>query len=204
MTLVERIRPSAGSEDERDALTEEDLMICCRLIPGFCLYDKRWCMFSVDLISPVTFNDDAFDKLLLPKNHKELVHALVKNHGVDGYDDLIKGKSRGLVVVLHGEPGVGKTFTAESIADDAGVQRPLYVLNSGELGVTPESVEANLNSALTLATTWKAIVLIDEADVFLEQRTSHDLTRNCLVSRKCKDEQKFHLTNVNHSLFTRP
>ena len=128
------------------------------------------------------WNNTAFQQLLLPKNHKNLVHALVKNHGSDDFDDLIKGKGKGLVFVPHGAPGVGKTFTAESIADDVG--KPLYVVNSGELGVRPYEVEMHLNSALRLATHWGAIVLIDEADVFLEQRTIHDLTRNCLVSRE--------------------
>ena len=132
------------------------------------------------LCGTCSFNTDAFSSLLLPQSRKDLVHALVKNHGIDGFDDFIKGKGKGLVFVLYGEPGVGKTFTAESVADD--IQRPLYVLNTGELGVDPVSVESNLASALKLATRWGAIVLIDEADVFLEQRTIHDLTRNSLVS----------------------
>ncbi|KFZ03340.1 hypothetical protein V502_11029 [Pseudogymnoascus sp. VKM F-4520 (FW-2644)] len=166
--------------DEIDAISTEDLMICDFQIPGFSLFDKTWCFFAVDFISDVEFNSDAFKQLLLPRNHKELAHALVKNHGSNEFDDLIKGKGKGLVFVLHGAPGVGKTFTAESIADD--VRKPLYVINSGELGVTPYEVEKHLNSALKLATHWGAIVLIDEADVFLEQRTIHDLTRNCLVS----------------------
>ncbi|KFY16465.1 hypothetical protein V492_01308 [Pseudogymnoascus sp. VKM F-4246] len=169
-----------NSENEIDAISTEDLMICDFQIPGFSLFDKKWCYFALDFISDVEFNSDAFQQLLLPKNHKELAHALVKNHGSNEFDDLIKGKGKGLVFVLHGAPGVGKTFTAESIADD--VRKPLYVINSGELGVTPDEVEIHLNSALKLATHWGAIVLIDEADVFLEQRTIHDLTRNCLVS----------------------
>ncbi|KAG4415988.1 hypothetical protein IFR04_010873 [Cadophora malorum] len=167
-------------EEEINTLSDDDLMICDFQIPGFSLFDKKWCFFAVDFIKDVEFNDTAFQQLLLPKNHKNLVHALVKNHGSDDFDDLIKGKGKGLVFVLHGAPGVGKTFTAESIADDVG--KPLYVVNSGELGVRPYEVEMHLNSALRLATHWGAIVLIDEADVFLEQRTIHDLTRNCLVS----------------------
>lgn len=175
------IWPKPG-EDVLDAISAEDFMICDFQIPGFSLFDKKWCFFAVDFIRDVEFNNTAFQQLLLPKNHKELVHALVKNHGTDDFDDLIKGKGKGLVFVLHGTPGVGKTFTAESIADD--VRKPLYVVNSGELGVSPSVVEEHLNSALSLATQWGAIVLIDEADVFLEQRTIHDLTRNCLVSCK--------------------
>lgn len=69
---------------------------------------------------------------------------------------------------------------AESVAEIT--RRPLYTVSSGELGVGAGQVEGNLNIALRLATTWNAIVLIDEADVFLEQRNTHDLERNSLVS----------------------
>lgn len=58
----------------------------------------------------------------------------------------------------------------------------MYILNSGELGIKPKEVEENLNKALMLAVAWNAILLIDEADVFLEQRSVQDLQRNCLVS----------------------
>jgi hypothetical protein len=71
---------------------------------------------------------------------------------------------------------------AESVADVT--ERPLYTISSGELGVGAGEVEGNLNIALRLATTWNAIILIDEADVFLEQRSAHDLERNSLVSSK--------------------
>jgi hypothetical protein len=70
----------------------------------------------------------------------------------------------------------------ESVADIT--RRPLYTVSCGELGVHPGEVESNLQAALKLATTWNAIVLIDEADVFLEQRGTHDLERNSLVSSK--------------------
>jgi len=180
LTQRKLIAPNCNSELE--SLTTQDLMICDFQIPGFSLLDKKWCWFSVAFIEPVPFNTEAFKTLLLPNRQKDLVHALVKNHGSDEFDDMIKGKGKGLVFVLYGEPGVGKTFTAESVADD--IQRPLYVLNSGELGVEPAVVEEHLSSALKLAQHWGAIVLIDEADVFLEQRTIHDLQRNALVSRK--------------------
>lgn len=178
--VVERKRIGAKAETELESLTDQDIMICDFQIPGFSLIDKKWCWFSVDFIEPVAFNAQAFKTLLLPKGQKDLVHALVENHGSDNFDDMIKGKGKGLVFVLYGEPGVGKTFTAESVADD--IQRPLYTLSSGDLGVKPAAVEVSLSSALKLAAYWGAIVLIDEADVFLEQRTIHDLTRNSLVS----------------------
>ena len=71
---------------------------------------------------------------------------------------------------------------SESIADD--IRQPLYTITSGELGSTTALIQENLSAALELATTWNAIVLLDEADVFLEQRSPNDLERNALVSGK--------------------
>ncbi|KAK5956794.1 hypothetical protein OHC33_002282 [Knufia fluminis] len=169
-------------EEEHEYITERDLLLADHRLPGYALEIKRWCWFNIDLIKPVVFNTEAFASLLLPARQKSLVHSLVKTHvsGTDSFDDMIAGKGRGLVFVLHGCPGVGKTFTAESVADH--IERPLYILNSGELGIQPKEVEDNLNKALMLAVAWNAILLIDEADVFLEQRSTQDLQRNCLVS----------------------
>ena len=170
------------SEEEMDYITERDFLLADYKLPGYALEVKRWCWFNIDLIKPVVFNTEAFASLLIPARQKSLVHSLVKTHvsGNDEFDDMIAGKGKGLVFVLHGCPGVGKTFTAESVADH--IERPLYILNSGELGIQPKEVEDNLNKALMLAVAWNAILLIDEADVFLEQRSTQDLQRNCLVS----------------------
>lgn len=169
-------------EEESEYINERDLLIADNRIPGYALQVKRWCWFNIEKIEPVVFNKDAFGSLLIPARQKSLVHSLVKTHvsNTDQFDDMIAGKGKGLVFVLHGCPGVGKTFTAESVADH--IERPLYILNSGELGIQPKEVEENLNKALMLAVAWNAILLIDEADVFLEQRSVQDLQRNCLVS----------------------
>jgi hypothetical protein len=61
-------------------------------------------------------------------------------------------------------------------------KRPLYVVGCADLGITIESVEENLTKILRMSTEWNAILLLDEADVFLERRSTHDLERNGLVS----------------------
>jgi hypothetical protein len=59
---------------------------------------------------------------------------------------------------------------------------PLYAICAGDLGLDPHNVESKLSQILELVTRWKAILLLDEADVFLEQRSVHELERNKLVS----------------------
>ncbi|GAA5874915.1 hypothetical protein JCM8547_003609 [Rhodosporidiobolus lusitaniae] len=94
--------------------------------------------------------------------------------------DIIDGKGGGLVIALHGMPGVGKTLTAESVAE--ALQVPLYTVGAGSLGVQADVLEKRLRDTLDIAETWGATLLIDEADVFLEARSLHDLQRNALVS----------------------
>lgn len=59
---------------------------------------------------------------------------------------------------------------------------PLYILSAGDLGTRPKMVESALNSALKCCELWNAVLLLDEADVFLESRDSNCLERNELVS----------------------
>ena len=61
-------------------------------------------------------------------------------------------------------------------------KKPLYRVTCGDIGTDPDSVEKYLNTVLLLGKTWDCVVLLDEADVFLEQRTLTDLQRNALVS----------------------
>lgn len=69
---------------------------------------------------------------------------------------------------------------AESTAEL--LQVPLYVLSAGDLGHDAVAVETKLRSVLSLVSTWNALLLIDEADIFLEQRNLHELERNKLVT----------------------
>ncbi|KAH8664638.1 P-loop containing nucleoside triphosphate hydrolase protein [Xylariales sp. PMI_506] len=83
-------------------------------------------------------------------------------------------------MLLHGLPGVGKTLTAESVAEN--VQKPLYAVTAGDLGTKPETLETRLGEIFNLATRWDAILLLDEADIFLQDRDYTSLERNALVS----------------------
>ena len=96
-------------------LTDDQLLLCSPTVSGFALSEKKWCRFFVDMVSAPQFSEKAFDLLVLPERQKSLVRALVEAHaqGTNDFDDFIEGKGRGLITVLHGPPGVGKTLTAE-------------------------------------------------------------------------------------------
>lgn len=95
--------------------------------------------------------------------------------------DIVKGKGKGLIILLHGAPGVGKTSTAECVAVNTG--RPLFHITCGDIaGSTAQDVERNLESFFDLARKWGCVLLLDEADVFLSERTKGDIRQNSLVS----------------------
>lgn len=53
--------------------------------------------------SPVVWNLEAFDSLVVNKDMKELVEALVTNQvAKEKGTDLMDGKGNGLVILLHG------------------------------------------------------------------------------------------------------
>lgn len=57
-------------------------------------------------------------------------------------------------------------------------------LTSGDIGTDEVEMESKLSKWLLLAEKWGAVMLIDEADVYLEQRHRTDFQRNSLVSGK--------------------
>jgi SpoVK/Ycf46/Vps4 family AAA+-type ATPase len=55
-------------------------------------------------------------------------------------------------------------------------------ISAGELSTEAEKLEKQLSTIFQITNQWDAILLLDEADVFLEKRSSQNLHRNGLVS----------------------
>lgn len=163
-------------------------LVCATNVPAFILSDRRWGHVNLDGLKEVKVDREAFKYLVLDDDIKLTVKALIgKFASEDGKvspwpRDIIKNKGEGRIFLLHGTPGVGKTCTAECVAELA--HRPLLSLTSGDISsdMSAVSVERNLNYYLNLGERYGALVLLDEADVFLEERRPKDLTRNGLVS----------------------
>lgn len=129
---------------------------------------------------------------MLPEGHAKIVKSLVETHlrglkdsdrkepALAHHSDIVQGKGTGLVLLLHGAPGVGKTSTAECIAELT--RRPLFPITCGDIGDNAADVQRNLEQNFHLAHHWNCVLLLDEADVFLAQRERTDLKRNALVS----------------------
>ena len=164
------------------ALTSRELLLSVPYVRGYAMKSKKWLIFFVQQITPITFSRTAFQSLVLPHEQKDLILAFVESQikHKDTFDDIIAGKGRGMILLLSGPPGVGKTLTAESVAED--MQVPLYMMSAGDLGLDPAGIEESLNTILEMVAKWNAVLLLDEADVFLEARSTSDLERNKMVS----------------------
>ncbi|CAG8971148.1 hypothetical protein HYALB_00010123 [Hymenoscyphus albidus] len=169
-------------DSKRIPLNDEQLTHCAIIVKGYALKIKQWLSFFVDEVKPIVWSDSAFSSLVLPPAQKEIIRAFVsaQTKYKDNFDDVISGKGKGITMLLSSGPGIGKTLTAESVAEDMKV--PLYMMSAGDLGVNSAEVEKTLTTILEMVAKWNAVLLLDECDVFLEARSAHDLERNKIVS----------------------
>lgn len=158
--------------------TAEELWMAWPALVGFSFTAKCWGQVLVSETSPIEFRADAFEQLVLPAATKEIIKSAVRHASSSGLD-FISGKGDNTIFLLYGPPGCGKTLTAEAIAEM--LRMPLYVVTAGDLGITAQEVEQNLSQVLHLCSEWNALTLIDEADIFLEARSTSELQRNALV-----------------------
>ncbi|KAL8880744.1 MAG: hypothetical protein Q9198_001907 [Flavoplaca austrocitrina] len=116
----EGLRPSIETQQlniTRLRKHRECLCLMSPMLPGFSLKMKKWLFFYVDNITPVSWNEEAYDHLALPKNTKSLLRTFVGKHEQSRAkypDDVVGGKGQGLIILLDGPPGTGKTLTAEA------------------------------------------------------------------------------------------
>lgn len=168
-------------DSQPDDLT---LLLCPQQVHGYCFRDKIWKSLNVTQLQPISFKKNAWNRLVLDEESKDIVQAMVASYTdkTARLEDLVAGKGAGLVALLHGPPGTGKTLTAECVAES--FEKPLYQVTSGDIGTDPSKLEERLEEIFDYATTWGAILLLDEADVFLQERDYVHLERNALVSSK--------------------
>lgn len=197
--LSQRVRNSDRSSrqvksTEPTDLCEEDLVLLPKRMFAYVLRERRFVPIDINFLKPIRREQGVFENLRILQDYKDIVRGLVGSHfekktierkyidiAAEGpSQDLIQGKGRGLVVLLHGVPGVGKTATAEAVAMEN--QKPLFVITCGDLGLSPSEVERSLTNVFRLAHMWDCVLLLDEADVFLSQRAKQDMKRNALVS----------------------
>lgn len=173
------------------AFEKQDFALFPRRLFAYSLQDRKFVPVDIRKLKLVADHGEQFKNVFIAKEHKKMINAVVDSHFerkeierdpkmANMSQDIIQNKGRGLVILLHGVPGVGKTSTAEAVAHAK--KKPLFTITCGDLGFSPSEVESSLKEIFRLAHLWDCVLLMDEADVFLSQRSTWDLKRNALVS----------------------
>ncbi|KAJ5776265.1 uncharacterized protein N7511_001276 [Penicillium nucicola] len=182
------------------SISDDERILLPPRLYGYSLLDHRWASFYINILKEISMERaqegwSKLEDLVLPDQHKTILMALITNQvRLPSYTtsndseptrdqfsmDVVSAKGKGLIILLHGAPGVGKTSTAECIA--AKLKRPLLPITCGDIGTSAQEAERNLDSFCTLAHRWRCVLLLDEADVFLAKRERGDIKRNSLVS----------------------
>jgi hypothetical protein len=136
----------------------------------------RYAVVHANSITPYVYNPKIIDKLIISDKRKKILSSLIGSK--NNFEDLITGKSGGIVILSTGESGLGKTLTAEVYSEV--MKKPLYCVQSSQLGISVADIEANLNKILYRAEKWDAVLLIDEADSYIYKR-GNDILQNCIV-----------------------
>jgi hypothetical protein len=179
-TLERRFEMAADAAFWRDA----NVTTGFERIPLHCyvhLFHLEWhrnIWVHVQHMTEYRYQPELRDKLVLPDHHRDLIDILTSNMNVL-MQDFVPGKSGGITILCQGAPGLGKTLTAEIYSEVVG--KPLYRVHSGQLGTTAASVGATLSGILRRAVRWDAILLLDEADVYIRCR-DNDLEHNAIVA----------------------
>jgi AAA+ superfamily predicted ATPase len=175
---------SSNSDATKKQLDPKYYLLCPPTIECFHVSSSRRYDININKLQTMVWKSKLIDGLVLESDKKTLLMRVVASYSDDAFKnfDFIKDKGRGLTILLHGPPGVGKTYTAECLAEF--VKKPLIPLSVADLVAEEESIEDRLVEAFGNASRLSAMLLLDEADVVLEARSFEDMRRNGIVSSR--------------------
>lgn len=135
---------------------------------------------SVSVMKP---DPTALDRLVVPDAHRALLQGIAQLPAQRRGKDLIDGPGGGMLLLLQGFSGTGKSLTAKLLAAHAG--RPLYRVDAEELGQSPHEGLRILRKTLQGLKEWGAIVLLNDIDTFLPGHMSRPLLKQSFL--ECLD-----------------
>ncbi|PTB62296.1 P-loop containing nucleoside triphosphate hydrolase protein [Trichoderma citrinoviride] len=178
--VLKVMRVTPAFIDQEDAPSEPDLYLFPRTVMGYDLERKRWEDVDVDRIRDIAWNKNAFSHRGTEFETRELTQAIIASHiASQTATGMPQSKDNGLVMLLQGATGTGKTFTVERAAEV--FERPLYIMSCSDI-CKLRYLEDSLKEVFSLAKAWGCIVLLAEAEALLEWRTFNDTAQEARVS----------------------
>lgn len=173
--IIEPTLENENSDDDRFQGNEWHLPF----VRAFSLKHKDYIYVDITSIKEHEYHLDGRSKIVLPQKMFTALDSIFNAQRENIFGDLFHGRHGGIVVMANGPSGVGKTLTAEVFAEYQ--KRPLYSIEMSEIGTSVTSVEENLQKIFARAKKWNAVLLFDEADIFLSERQASDLERSAIV-----------------------
>lgn len=187
LDLAPKARRDINGQFESEVTGEVHDLPVMMTLPVFDLQSHDFITVRAMDMAVYEYDKTLADKLVLPDSHRTLMDVLTTE--IEEFTgDFIEDKAAGNVILCQGAPGVGKTLTAEVYSEI--IERPLYSLSTVSLGITPDSVAKSLKNVFERAKRWNAVLLLDEADVFVTQRGA-DLTRDAIVAEFLRVLERF-------------
>lgn len=159
---------------DSDSLKPLYRLLCPPLIDSFILQEQKQTTVKVCNIRLHQYNTRALDEIVLADDRiVPLLKAVCESRMMGGASkvdeqstgDLARKKEDALVILLNGRSGVGKSFASECAAESA--KRPLLPVSIADMSDDAKGFEQALRDSFTLAETWNAIVVLQEADIHL-------------------------------------
>jgi hypothetical protein len=108
------------------------------------LSSYNYCVVHVSALKKYEYDKNLINKLVLSEKKKKILSSLISEKNT--FSDIITGKSGGIIILCYGLSGLGKTLTAEIYSELIG--KPLYSIQSSQLGINVDEIEKNLNKIL--------------------------------------------------------
>lgn len=202
---VLRINPSHlmfSEEDEELGLTSNTIPLPIHpRMYAFNLETHDYYWVETWKTEPYQYDHGLVNHLIIDQEYKDLIKILTEKPDVLR-PDFVSNKSGGTIILACGPPGVGKSMSAEAFAE--GTDRILYKIQSDQLGVSPDDIENNLTACFDRAIRWNAVLLLDEADIYVRTRGT-DIKQNAIVGTMLRTIEYFNgtmfmTTNLGHDV----
>lgn len=101
------------NDDSISEFTDDDYLICSASMTVFDFDSHEWCVVDITRLKEKEWKPETFDRLVLNPEKKDTLARLARTNSqfvkAEKTKDVTEGKGKGMVLLFHGPPGVGKT-----------------------------------------------------------------------------------------------